>query len=132
MEKLRSIPIVFGRLPLCALANHYGRDAVCSGPASEQIEELPGALGLRFKHPDGGLVVKGDKLGDFSVAGAEGKWFWTCAKIAGGCAVVSSSECNVRTPLILRGNPIRRRPGSMVQEFRQFSFDQASSKFNNL
>jgi sialate O-acetylesterase len=80
------------RLALCALANHYGRDVVCSGPVFDHTEELPGALRLQFKHTEGGLVVKGDKLGEFSVSGSDGQWFWAYAKIDGDSVIVSSSN----------------------------------------
>ena len=78
------------RLALCALANYYDRNVPFSGPTFDHAEELPGALKIYFRHTDGGLVVKGDKLGEFSVAGANGKWFWAEAKIEGDTVIVSS------------------------------------------
>jgi sialate O-acetylesterase len=80
------------RLALLALANHYGFKAPCSGPTFVRVEEIPGALKLHFDHTDGGLVVKGDKLEEFSIAGADRKWFWADAKIEGGAVVVSSPK----------------------------------------
>jgi sialate O-acetylesterase len=78
------------RLALNALANFYGRNVPFSGPVFARAEEIPGALKLHFRHTDGGLVVKGDKLGEFSIAGADGKWFWADAKIEGDAVIVSS------------------------------------------
>jgi hypothetical protein len=46
-------------------------------------------LPLRFT-ADGGLVVKGDKLGEFSVAGDDRKWYWADARIKGRTVIVSS------------------------------------------
>jgi sialate O-acetylesterase len=88
------------RLALCALANFYGCNVVSSGPTFDRIEELPNALRLLFKHADGGLVVKGDRLGEFSVAGDDGKWFWGYAKIDGDSVIVSST--NVPRPKAAR------------------------------
>ena len=50
----------------------------------------PWALYLRRIHADGGLVVKGDKLGEFSIAGKDHNWHWAGAKIEGDSVVVSS------------------------------------------
>jgi len=80
------------RLALLALADHYGFQVPCSGPTFVRAEEIPGALKLHFDHTDGGLVVKGDKLEEFSIAGADRKWFWADAKIEGDSVVVSSPE----------------------------------------
>lgn len=80
------------RLALCALANHYGRKTVFAGPTFERVESLPGALKLHFKNTEGGLVVKGDKLGEFAVAGDDRKWFWAEAKIVGDAVIVSSPQ----------------------------------------
>ena len=82
--------IVGERLALCALAGAYAEKIVCAGPTFAEVTTLPGALKLRFKHTDGGLVVKGTKPGEFSVAGGDRKWHWADAKIQGDCIVVSS------------------------------------------
>jgi len=78
------------RLALLALANHYGQKMVCSGPTFDRLEILPGALRIHFKNTDGGLVVRGGKLGEFAVAGEDRKWFWADASIAGSTVVISS------------------------------------------
>ncbi len=78
------------RLALCALGNYYGRKVVCSGPAFDRVEPIPGALKLYFKNTDGGLVVKGDKLGEFAIAGSNRKWVWAEARIEGDAVIVSS------------------------------------------
>ena len=61
-------------------------------PALRFRRETPGALKLSFTHTDGGLVVKGDKLEEFSVCGEDRKWHWADARIEGDSVVVSSSE----------------------------------------
>jgi len=78
------------RLAFCALANQYGRNVAFAGPTFASLDHLPGALKLHFKNAAGGLVVKGDQPGEFSVAGKDRKWFWADAKVEGDCVMVSS------------------------------------------
>jgi sialate O-acetylesterase len=78
------------RLGLCALANYYGEKVVYSGPALTSVERLPGLIRLHFAHTDGGLVVKGSKLEEFTIAGEDRKWYWADAHIVGETVIVSS------------------------------------------
>ncbi len=78
------------RLALCALANEFGEKIPCAGPTFTSMEHMPGALKLYFEHTDGGLVVKGGKLEEFSVAGKDHKWHWAKAKLDGDAVVVSA------------------------------------------
>lgn len=78
------------RLAQCALAKYYGQHVVDSGPALASFERLPGAMRLHFTHTDGGLVVKGAKLEEFSIAGEDRKWVWADARVEGDMIVVSS------------------------------------------
>lgn len=82
------------RLALCAFALHYGKDVPYSGPILHSIEPLASgdALRVRFDHTDGGLVVRGDVLEEFSVAGDDLKWAWAQARIDGESVVVSSAD----------------------------------------
>jgi sialate O-acetylesterase len=80
------------RLALCALGEYYGRKVPHSGPALSSVEHLPGAMKLLFDHVDGGLVVKGEKPGEFSIAGADRKWYWADARLEGNAAIVSSKS----------------------------------------
>jgi sialate O-acetylesterase len=88
------------RLGYCALADHYGQKVPYSGPTVAKVEKTKSAIKLHFDHTDGGLVVKGDKLGEFSIAGADRKWYWADAKIEGNTIVVSSSS--VPNPVAVR------------------------------
>lgn len=88
------------RLALCALAHYYKLPVVCSGPVFASLEHQPGALRLRFTHANGGLVVHGQTLGEFSVAGSDRVWHWATAKIDGDCVIVSSPE--VHDPVAAR------------------------------
>jgi len=80
------------------------------GPALSSVERVQGAIRLHFANTDGGLVVKGDKLGEFSIAGEDRKWVWADARIEGDTVVVSSPA--VPDPKEVRyawqGNPLRR------------------------
>ena len=78
------------RLALCALAKHYGKSVIYSGPTLASAERLPGAIRLRFANTNGGLVVKGAKLEEFAIAGEDRKWYWADAQIEGETVVVSS------------------------------------------
>jgi sialate O-acetylesterase len=80
------------RLGLCALAGYYGMKVPYAGPTYTSVERVPGGLKLHFAHTDGGLVVKGDKLGEFSIAGDDHKWYWADARIEGDAIVVSSKS----------------------------------------
>jgi sialate O-acetylesterase len=78
------------RLAFCALGEHYGMKVPYIGPTLSSVKRLKGALKLRFDHADGGLVIKGDKLGEFSVAGDDRKWYWAGARIEGHSVILSS------------------------------------------
>ncbi len=80
------------RLALCALGGHYGLKVPYRGPTLASVEHLPGALKLNFTHTDGGLAVKGDTLGEFSVADDDRQWAWADARIEGDSVIVSSKS----------------------------------------
>lgn len=78
------------RLALCALAKHYDKHVVYSGPTLASVERRPGEIRMHFKHTDRGLTVKGAKLEEFAVAGEDRKWYWADAHIKGKSVVVTS------------------------------------------
>jgi sialate O-acetylesterase len=80
------------RVAACALAKYYGKDVAYAGPTLKAVDRLPGSIRIHFDHADGGLVAKGDKLGEFSVAGDDHKWCWADARIEGDTVVVSSAS----------------------------------------
>jgi sialate O-acetylesterase len=82
--------VVGERLAVCALAGEYGKKISDAGPTFTSVEHLPGALKIHFRHTDGGLVVKGDKLEEFAVAGKDRQWHWADARVEGDSVVVSS------------------------------------------
>jgi sialate O-acetylesterase len=80
------------RLAYCALGEHYSLKIPYVGPTPASVERLPGALKLNFDHTDGGLVVKGDKPGEFSIAGDDRKWYWADARIQGDAVILSTQS----------------------------------------
>lgn len=80
------------RLASCALARHYGKRTVDSGPTLASVERLPHSILLRFGHADGGLVAKGGRLEGFSIAGQDRKWHWASARIHSDAVSVSSPQ----------------------------------------
>ncbi len=80
------------RLEFCALAKSYHKHVVYSGPTLKSVDRRPGEIRLQFAHTDGGLVVKGAKLGEFSIAGEDRKFHWADARIAGKAVIVSSPD----------------------------------------
>jgi len=88
------------RLALLALRDVYGKDVVSSGPVFDRTEPLPNALRVHFTHTEGGLVNKGDTIGEFSLAGADHVWHWAHAKLDGDSVIVSSAA--VPAPVAVR------------------------------
>ena len=88
------------RLARLALKNVHGRDVVTAGPTFAKLETLPGALRIHYTGTEGGLAVKGDKLGEFAVAGADKVWHWADARIVGDTVVVSTAS--VPQPVAVR------------------------------
>ena len=50
------------RLALLALGKVYGKDLLCESPEFDYARILEGELTLRFKHAEGGLVLKGEEI----------------------------------------------------------------------
>ena len=88
------------RLALLALAQHYGKKVVSSGPVFRALAREGGALRVSFDHTDGGLAVHGERPAEFSVAGADRQWHWADAKIDGDTIVASSAD--VPEPVAVR------------------------------
>jgi sialate O-acetylesterase len=80
------------RLALIALATEYGQPGEYSGPLYDSMTVDGNKIRLKFTHVGGGLVVKGDKLGGFAIAGADKKFVWADAQIDGDTVVVSSDQ----------------------------------------
>ena len=84
-----------------ALKEAYGKDIVASGPRylSQKIEGRN--ITLEFDSIGSGMMpAKAGKLDAFAIAGADKKWHWADAEIAGNKVIVSSKE--VPTPVAVR------------------------------
>jgi sialate O-acetylesterase len=91
------------RLALSALAVAYKQKVEHSGPVYRSMKIEGNTVRIGFDHTDGGLVAKGSadgKLGDFTIAGKDGKFVEADAVIDGETVVVSSS--NVDEPVAVR------------------------------
>ena len=80
------------RLALAALAVAYGKDLVYSGPMFESMAIEGGKVRVSFKHVGGGLVVRGQKLEGFALAGPDGVYHWADAVLDGNTVVLTSPE----------------------------------------
>ena len=88
------------RLALQALNKTYGMAIECSGPMYAGYEIDGNVIRIKFNSTAKGLVVKGDKLEGFTIAGADHKFYWADAKIVGNCIEVSCKD--VPRPLAVR------------------------------
>src|SRR5208337_1327533 len=64
------------RLALIALAKEYGKKIPCAGPTFTSAERAGNAMKVHFANTDGGLVIKGGELKEFSIAGKDRQWHW--------------------------------------------------------
>ena len=88
------------RLALWALATVYGQKDVASGPLPAGHKVTGDEVVLSFTHTNGGLVAKGGELKGFAIAGADHKWIWANAKLAGDTVIVSHPD--VKSPVVVR------------------------------
>jgi sialate O-acetylesterase len=85
-----------------ALDDVYGRKITRGGPVFEKIEVKGDKIILTFRDAGSGLKIKdGDRLDEFAIAGADKKWFWADAKIAGKNKIEVSSA-KVLSPAAVR------------------------------
>ncbi|PCJ57395.1 MAG: hypothetical protein COA79_16130 [Planctomycetota bacterium] len=103
---------VGNRLALWPLAKVYKKELVYSGPLYKSQKIEGGKIRLIFDHIGTGLMVgkkvglkptlevKDGKLGHFSIAGEDKKWFWAEAVIDGKDVLVSCKD--VKKPIAIR------------------------------
>jgi sialate O-acetylesterase len=80
------------RLALAAEGIAYGRKIEYMGPAFKTLRADKGTLHLRFTHVAGGLVVRGQKLMGFEIAGPDQQFIPAEAKAMGSEVVLSSAR----------------------------------------
>jgi len=89
------------RLALWALASKYGKsDLVYSGPLYKSMAIESDKIRLTFDHTGSGLMVKGDKLTHFEIAGEDKVFVEAKAVIDGTTVVVSNPK--VKNPVAVR------------------------------
>lgn len=97
------------RLALWAMNMVYGENLICSGPIYKKIKKNKNKIQVFFDYTGSGLVCKGDKLREFTISGADGKFVEADAVIEGDTVIVSSKE--IDNPVHVRyawsNNPVR-------------------------
>ncbi|HXI01045.1 MAG TPA: sialate O-acetylesterase [Sphingobacteriaceae bacterium] len=88
------------RLALIARAKVYKENIPYSGPIYKSFKSTGNEIEISFKHINKGLVIKGDQLQGFAVAGADKKFYWAVAKMVNNKIVVSSNM--VTEPIAVR------------------------------
>jgi len=89
------------RLALWALAKDYGfKDIIYSGPLYKNMKIEGDKAKIGFEHTGTGLMVKGDSIKGFAIAGADKKFVWANAKIDGDTVLVWSEQ--VKNPIAVR------------------------------
>lgn len=91
---------VGARLALEARRIAYGQKIVSAGPIYDSMKVDGSKIVLKFKNVGGGLVVKGEKLTGFTIAGEDRKFVNADAQIVDDTVVVSSSK--VEKPVAVR------------------------------
>lgn len=90
------------RMARWALVDVYGRKMTKSGPVFREAKISGSRIILKFDEAGAGLRIRdGDKLDEFAIAGADHRWFWANARIAGKNTIEVSSA-SVAQPLAVR------------------------------
>jgi sialate O-acetylesterase len=90
------------RLSLHALKDVYGKQVVTDGPQFKSVK-FDGAMALLEFNTQGSVLVANDKYGylrGFAVAGADKKFYWAKASIAGNRVIVTCDK--VAVPVAVR------------------------------
>jgi sialate O-acetylesterase len=66
------------------------------------MKSMGDEIEIAFDYVGNGLMVKGEKLNGFQIAGEDGKFYWADAQIVGGEVFVSSEK--VMEPVAVRYN----------------------------
>jgi sialate O-acetylesterase len=83
---------VGNRLSLWALAKVYGFKIEYSGPLYDSMVVEGDTIIVSFRHAESGLVVKGDAVHGFAIAGEDYQFVWANAEIRGNKVLVWSDE----------------------------------------
>ena len=83
---------VAARLALAARAIACGEKIEYIGPTFDRMKVEGAKAVISFQHLGGGLMVKGDRLSGFAIAGEDGKFVWADAVIEHDTVAVSSIQ----------------------------------------
>ncbi len=88
------------RLALWALAKDYHKDVVFSGPLYRSMSVQKNEIVIEFDYTEGGLVLKGELLTNFEIAGEDQVFLSAQAKIKGDKVIVFNSK--IKNPVAVR------------------------------
>jgi sialate O-acetylesterase len=88
------------RLAALALHNVYGKNIVCNSPLYKSMKVSGDNIVISFSNIGSGLMVKGDKLQGFEIAGMGGQFFPADATIQGDQVIVHSDK--IKYPAAVR------------------------------
>ena len=80
------------RLALAARAVAYGESVEYSGPRFRSLSREGAQLRLFFDHADDGLVIRGNELESFEIAGEDGHYVPARATVEGATVILSSPD----------------------------------------
>ncbi len=102
------------RLALAALDIAYKQNLVSSGPLFEKMKIEGNKARIYFEQTGSGLLVKGDTLKGFAIAGADKKFLHANAIIDGRNIIVWSDE--IATPVAVRYAWAKNPPASLYNK----------------
>lgn len=82
------------RLALAAQKIALKENIVSSGPLYQSMKVVGNTVELSFSNIGSGLIVKGDTLKQFAIAGENKKFVWANAVVKGDKVIVSASQVN--------------------------------------
>lgn len=99
------------RLAVAARVLSYGEKITSSGPIFESMEINDARAVVSFEHLGGGLIVKGEALTGFTIAGEDGKFLPGTAMIEGEKVIISSAK--ISQPKAVRYNWVMMPEGNL-------------------
>ncbi|MDW7692427.1 sialate O-acetylesterase [Flammeovirgaceae bacterium SG7u.111] len=89
------------RLALAGLKIAYDKKLVHAGPMYEKMEIKGGKISIKFDNPKSRLLVKGQELKGFAIAGEDKKFKWAKAVVVGKNEVAVSHP-DIQSPVVVR------------------------------
>lgn len=102
------------RLALAALGLAYGEKIMYAGPVFNRMEIEKSTVRLHFKNTGDGLLVRGDTLKGFAIAGSDKNFKWADARIDGNTVIISSA--NLQKPVTVRYAWAKNPPANLYNK----------------